>query len=65
MHKIFYLEGEVLFIIMGIFFFHKTHLQFFKYVAGFSLALLSLIILLLLYKTIKEIIHKRICVEEE
>ncbi len=52
------------FAIATIFIYHETGITLFKYVAIFSLSLLSLIVALLIYKTILAIKNKDICVEE-
>ena len=52
------------FAIATIFIYHETGIALFKYVAIFFLSLLSLIVILLIYKTILAIKNKDICVEE-
>ena len=52
------------FTIATIFIYHETQMVFFKYVALFSLSLLSLIIIILAYKTFFAIKQKCICVVE-
>jgi tellurite resistance protein len=52
------------FTIATIFVYHETQMVFFKYIAMFSLSLLSLIVAFLIYKTILAVQNKDICVEE-
>ena len=53
------------FTIATIFIYHKTEMVIFKYIALFSLSVLSLTIIILTYKTFKAIQQKFICVEED
>jgi len=53
------------FTIATIFIYHETGMVFFKYIAMFSLSLLSIIILILAQKTIMAIKSHEICVEED
>jgi len=53
------------FTIATIFIYHKTNIIFFKYLAIFSINILSVLILILIYKTINAIKHHKICIEEE
>jgi tellurite resistance protein len=51
--------------ISSILMFHKTHICFFKFVAFLLATILTLIIAILVVKTIIAIKDKKICVEEE
>ena len=53
------------FTIATIFIYHKTNIIFFKYLAIFSLSVLSVLILILIYKTINAVKRHKICIEEE
>ena len=53
------------FTIATIFIYHKTNIIFFKYLAIFSISILSVLILILIYKTINAIKCHKICIEEE
>ena len=44
--------------------FHKTHMEFFKYIAYFGFGILNILIAILIFQTIKHIIKKEICIEE-
>jgi tellurite resistance protein len=43
---------------------HKTNLSFFKYVAYFGFGILNVLIVILIFQTIKYMIKKEICIEE-
>lgn len=53
------------FTIATFFIYHKTGIVFFKYMAMFSLSLLSIIVIALVKKTIDAVREHRICVEED
>ncbi len=53
------------FTIATIFIYHETKIIFFKYLAIFSLSILSVLILILIYKTINAVKCHKICIEEE
>ncbi len=44
--------------------FHKTHMEFFKYTAYFGFGILNVLIVILIFQTIKYMMKKEICIDE-